>query len=241
MPSFAGRRIVITRARAQAEPLSEAITALGGEVIALPLLEIRDAEDGGEDLRANLSALSHDDWLVVLSPNGARRVVGELDPDVCHLAVVASGTAAVLEDAGWRVDLLPATPSSDGLLESFADRSIEGTVLIAQAEGGRRNLHDGLRELGVDVRTVVAYRNLAPVVDERAVEHARGGDTVVFASPSAVKRYTETVGIVPVDAVCIGSVTATSADAAGFTVTIATAPTTDAMLAALASSRNQGV
>ncbi len=234
-PGLVGRRIVITRARQQAEALARAVAEQGGEVISLPLLEIRDASDGGAELRAGLESLSANDWLVVLSPNGARRVAGLIEPGSCKLAVVAAGTAAVLEDAGWTVDLLPTIGSADGLLESFADQTIDGVVLIAQAEGGRRNLADGLQTRGVDVRTVVAYRNVAARVDDAAVQRARGADTVVFTSPSAVERYVDAVGVVPCEAVCIGSVTATSARDSGFSVTVAAAPTTESLLAALSS------
>ncbi len=236
-PALAGRQIVITRARTQAEPLAKAIRQQGGEVISLPLLEIHDASDGGAELRARLASLSSNDWLVVLSPNGARRIVGHLEPGTCQLAAVATGTAAVFEDAGWTVDLLPTTASSEGLLATFADVTIDNTVLIAQAEGGRQNLADGLRQRGVDVRAVVAYRNLTPIVDDAAVQVARVADAVIFASPSAVIRYVELVGILPIKAVCIGSLTASSARDAGFTVAVAAAPTTGALLAELVSTQ----
>jgi len=231
--ALAGRRIVVTRALRQAAPLAEAIVKLGGLVVSLPLLEIRDASDGGAELRERLALLGPKDWLVVLSPNGASRIVGHVQPGTCKLAVVASGTASVFRDAGWVVDLLPETASSSGLLAAFQDVTIDGQVLIAQAEGGRENLLDGLRARAIDVRSVVAYRNLAPVVEASAVNAACAGDTVVFASPSAVVRYVETVGVVPIDAVCIGSVTAASARNAGFSVTEACAPTTAALIDAL--------
>ncbi|MDW3177622.1 MAG: uroporphyrinogen-III synthase [Acidimicrobiia bacterium] len=231
--ALAGRRIVVTRASTQARPLRDAIVDLGGEVISLPLLEIRDAADGGTALLAHLGSLTANDWLVALSPNGARRIVEHIEPNTCRLAAVASGTAAVFEKAGWTVNLLPDNPSSQGLLDAFDDLVVDGRVLVAQAEGGRTNLVDGLRERGVAADSVIAYRNIAPVVDDEAVQAARGGDTVVFASPSAVVRYVELVGTTPVDSVCIGSVTAASARGAGFHVTAASAPTVEALITAL--------
>lgn len=231
--TLADRRIVVTRASPQARPLRDAIADLGGEVISLPLLEIQDAADGGTALLANLGSLTTKDWLVALSPNGARRIIEHIEPNACRLAVVASGTAAVFEQAGWTVDLLPEIPSSQGLLDAFDDLVVDGRVLVAQAEGGRRNLVEGLRERGVAADSVIAYRNIAPVVDDDALQAARAGDTVVFASPSAVVRYVELVGTTPIDSVCIGSVTAASARGAGFRVTVASAPTTEALITAL--------
>ena len=234
MGPLADRRVVVTRAVAQAQPLIDSIEQLGGVAIALPLLEIRDAADGGTALRQELAALRRDDWLVVLSPNGAQRIVHHIAPNSCRLAVVASGTAAVFEAEGWVVELTPAVASSQGLLDALSGVDVEGRVVIAQAEHGRPLLSDGLRRQGLDVRVVQAYRNLAPSVVASAVDAARVADTVVFASPSAVARYVDIVGIEPSVAVCIGAVTAEAAEAAGFEVVAAAAPTLDALLAALA-------
>lgn len=233
---FAHRRIVVTRAVAQGQPLVDQIERLGGESVVLPLIEIRDAEDDGDALRRVVCSLESDDWLVVLSPNGSTRVVPLLAPGTCKLAVIASGTGSAFVEAGWTIDLMPETASSEGLLEVFGSVELHGRVVIAQAEGGRQVLADGLRSRGVDVDTVVAYRNMVPTIDERAVDAARGADTVVFASPSAVRRYVDAVGVLPRSAVCIGSVTAAEATQAGFEVSIASAPTTDAQLAALRES-----
>ncbi len=237
MTALAGRRIVVTRASTQARPLRDAIVDLDGEVLSLPLLEIRDAVDGGSALLTELRSLRDKDWLVALSPNGARRIVEHIEPNSCRLAVVASGTATVFEKAGWTVNLLPEIPSSQGLLDAFDDLVVDGRVLVAQAEGGRRNLVDGLRKRGIAADSVIAYRNIAPIVDDDAVQAALGGDTVVFASPSAVVRYVELVGRTPIHAVCIGSVTAASARGAGFRVTVASSPTTEALITALCLER----
>jgi uroporphyrinogen-III synthase len=233
MGALAGRHVVVTRAVAQAQPLIDAIEALGGVAIALPLLEIRDATDGGAALRHELAALRSEDWLVVLSPNGAERILDHLVPNSCRLAVLASGTASVFEAKGWVVDLTAELASSEGLLDAFWGVEVEGRVVIAQAEHGRPFLSDGLRREGVEVRVVQAYRNLAPKVDSSAVDAARDADTVVFASPSAVARYIDTVGVKPSGAVCIGAVTADAAIAAGFEVVAAATPTIEALLAAL--------
>ncbi len=238
MPELAGRQIVVTRATPQAAPLIAAIAERGGEAISLPLLEILDAEDGGLALRDALAELTAGDWLVVLSPNGARRVVEHaeaalLTPGACSIAVIASGTGAVLEAAGWTVHLRPDAASSEGLLSAFDTISITGRVLIAQAEVGRTVLADGLRERGVDVSTVAAYRNVMPELEPATVEDALRADTVVFASPSAVDRYTEHVGTTPTRALCIGGVTAARALTLGYEVSIAPEPTVDAIVGLL--------
>lgn len=232
--SLDGKRIVVTRAIPQAEPLVSALKGAGAIPIGLPLLEIVDAADGGAALRQAVETLTADDWLVLLSPNGARRILEVPQPPALpNVAVIASGTGAVLDDAGWPVDLIPAVASSVGLLEAFKDKALVGRVLIAQAEVGRRELADGLAARGVEVETVVAYRNIMPNLDPLAVAASAEADAVVFASPSAVDRYVTNIGSTPKTAVCIGSVTATAAVEAGFDVTTSAKPTVEAIVSTL--------
>ena len=227
-------RVVVTRAIPQAAPLIAAIEDLGGEPVALPLLELVDAEDGGEALREAVNGASEADWLVVLSPNGAVRLPGGPFPG--KVAAIASGTAGVLDEMGYSVDLIPEVASSVGLLGAFAATEFAGRVIIAQAEVGRPELADGLRERGVEVEVVDAYRNVMPELEPAPVSAAMEADVVVFASPSAVTRYVEHVGRTPARAVCIGTVTAAEAKAAGFDVAVSESPTTDAIVAALSET-----
>lgn len=230
-----GLRIVVTRAKPQAAGLIAEIERCGGVAIGLPLLEIVDAEDNGASLAKSLHGLGPGDWLVVLSPNGARRVIAASGskPDGSRLAAIATGTATEFERSGWAVDLVPDTASSAGLLQAFSNIELEGTVLIAQAEVGRSELADGLRTRGVDVDVVAAYRNVMPPIDGDVAMAAADSDVVVFASPSAVDRYTQNVGSMPNAAVCIGVVTAATAREAGYTVSVAAAPTVDGIVEAL--------
>ena len=136
---------------------------------------------------------------------------------------------------GYSVDLIPEVASSVGLLGAFAATEFAGRVIIAQAEVGRPELAEGLRARGVEVHVLAAYRNVMPEASPAVMAAALEADVVVFASPSAVTRYVEHVGQTPKSAVCIGSVTAAEAEAesAGFNVSIASSPTTEAIVAAL--------
>ena len=232
--SLDGVRVVVTRAAPQAAPLIAAIADLGGAPVALPLLELVDTEDGGAALREAVNDASEADWLVVLSPNGAVRLPEGPFPG--KVAAIASGTAGALNEMGYSVDLVPEVASSVGLLDAFAATEFAGRVIIAQAEVGRRELADGLRERGVEVQVVAAYCNVMPELSPNAIDAAMKADVVVFASPSAVTRYAEHVGHAPEGAVCIGTVTAAEAKAAGFDVAVSESPTTDAIVAALSET-----
>lgn len=227
-----GATIVVTRSRPQAATLIAAIEAAGGRPIGLALLEIRDALDGGKALEESITNATSEDWLVVLSRNAAIRLP-DANRFLGQVAAIGSGTASALTDRGWSVDLLPEVESSTGLLAAFAEIEVGGRVVIAQAEGGRPELAEGLAERGVDVRAVHTYRNVMPEIDVEASALAKLADVVVFASPTAAERYSEHIGSSPSKAVCIGEVTGDTARTRGFQVHVAAAPTVEAILTAL--------
>lgn len=224
-------RVVVTRAAPQAESLIAAIEERNGRPIALALLEILDAADDGAALRQVMSRATAKDWLVVFSPNGASRLTPGPFPG--KVAAIASGTARALAERGYDAELIPRIPSSVGLLEAFTDIVIGGQVIVVQAENGRQDFPEGMRARGVEVEAVSAYRNVMPELDPEVSELARAADVVVFASPSAVKRYVAHVGLSPRPAVCIGEVTAGEAKAAGYDVVVAAAPDVEAIMARL--------
>ena len=77
LPLF-GKRVVVTRAKGQAEDLSGRLRALGAEVIEIPTIDIRAAADYGPLDRA-IENLAGYDWLIFTSINGVRFFVERLD------------------------------------------------------------------------------------------------------------------------------------------------------------------
>src|SRR5436190_3005725 len=70
LPLF-GKRIIVTRARGQADALSAKLRALGAHVIEIPTIEIRPAANYGPLDRA-IADLAAYDWLIFTSANGVR-------------------------------------------------------------------------------------------------------------------------------------------------------------------------
>ena len=70
-----GSRVVVTRSRAQAPELSDRLRRTGAEVLVVPTIEITEPADGGAALRAAVADVRSFDWVVLTSPNGARRFV----------------------------------------------------------------------------------------------------------------------------------------------------------------------
>jgi uroporphyrinogen-III synthase len=174
-------RVVVTRPRAQARPLVDALEAIGAEVVECPLIEIERTSDEPIDAAGY-------DWLIVTSPNGADEIAlrGRNLPQV---AAVGPGTAEALREHGIEPAFVPRESSQNGLLREFPLPA--GRVLFAAAEGARRGPIDAL---GADFVPLYRTRLLTP--------EPPAGDVVVLASGSAARAYAAVGGALP--AVTIG-------------------------------------
>jgi uroporphyrinogen III methyltransferase/synthase len=237
-----GRRVVVTRSRAQASQLSARLRAEGAEVVEVPTIDIADPADGGAALRDAVARVAGYRWVVLTSPNGARRFTAELrdgrDLAGVRLAAIGPGTAAALADAHLIVDLVPERFVAESLLDAFPDPEPGGPnrVLLARAEVARDVLPDGLRARGYDVDVVDAYRTVPAPVDDAARRAVADADVITFTSSSTVERFLDAVGAdhVPAAVACIGPVTAATARDRGLHVDVeADVHTIDGLIDAL--------
>ena len=200
-------------------------------MVELPVIALVDSADEGAALiaAADRAVDGGYDWIVVTSPNGAYRVVDALRgrPFPGRIAVVGAKTAEPFLNIGYAVDLVPAKALAEQLLAEFPapTNGVAGSrVLLARAEMARDVLPDGLRAAGWAVDVVVAYRNVAPDVDPEVLVAASMADLVTFTSESTVHRYHGLFAgpagssVAPVDAACIGPITAAAARSAGHRV-----------------------
>jgi uroporphyrinogen III methyltransferase/synthase len=190
-------RVIVTRPRAQAEPLAERLSALGHEVVLCPLIEI-------EPLGEEPVEVEGYDWVVVTSPNGADELARRFTGPMPKLAAVGPGTAGALREHGLEPELVSAVSTQEGLLEALPRPA--GRVLVAAAEGARRVLVEGL---GADFVALYRTRELRPAEPPQ-------GDLVVLASGSAARAFAALRLDVP--AVSIGPQTTIAAEAAGLRV-----------------------
>ena len=224
-----GRRVVVTRARAQASQLSRALAHHGAAVVEVPVIEIADPDDGGAALARSVDGLRAGAyrWLVLTSPNGARRLLDGLrdarDLVGVDVAAIGPGTAEALAAGNVLADLVPERYVAEGLLEVFPDPSAAGgRVLLARAATARDVLPEGLAARGWDVDVVPAYRTVAVPVDDAQRAAVADADVVTFTSSSTVERFVDAVGAaaVPPVVACIGPVTAATARRHGLTVDV---------------------
>ena len=250
LPLF-GRRVVVTRASAQATGLRDALAAQGAEVLELPALRVEPLDPA--PLAAAARRLADYRWVVLTSQNAvallwdALRAAG-LDARALagtRIACVGAATSDALLGRGLAADVVPARFVAEAVLDAMAARDdVRGTrVLYVAAEGARPVLPDGMRTLGCTVDVVPAYR---AVPDGAGSEQLRtslaagGVDAVTFASASAVRGYVDAVGAElarRAPAVTIGPVTTEAARAAAIPLAgEAKTASIDALVAAVAAA-----
>lgn len=196
-------RVLVTR-----EELVARVEALGHDAVLCELIRVEPLGDEPVDARAY-------DWLVVTSRNGvhelARRGVR-----ANRIAAIGPATAEALRAHGLQVDLVAATHTQEGLRDELP----EGTVLLAAAEGARRDV------LEADFLPLYRTVELRPEVPD--------SDIALLMSGSAARALAATGATVPV--VAIGPQTAAEARAAGLkVVAIAATHDLDGLVEALRS------
>jgi uroporphyrinogen III methyltransferase/synthase len=240
-----GKRVIVTRARAQASGLARTLRELGAEVVELPAIRIEPRIDTAE-VREAAAAIGLYELVCLTSPNGVKllfEAIAAAGLDARALAgvtvaAIGPGTARALAKHGVLADVVPERFVAEGLIEALADIDVEGArVLVARAAEARDVLPEHFKEEGAEVDVIALYETVREQPDEAAIEAAQGADYVTFTSSSTVTNLIEALGErFPADAriVSIGPVTTETAVAAGLQVDVeAIRHDIDGLLAAL--------
>ena len=117
-------KVIVTRPRAQAQPLVRRLEELGHEVVECPLIEIVRTSDEPIDCAGY-------EWLIVTSPNGADEIARRA-VNLPKVAAVGPGTAETLRGHGIEPDFVAV-----GLVAGRPARRVPasrtGKVLFAAA------------------------------------------------------------------------------------------------------------
>ena len=232
-----GRRIVVTRARAQAGELSAMLKDLGAQVLEFPTIEIQPPQDFAP-LDEAIRELDSFDWLVFTSVNGIdafleRLAHHDLDvravPRALKIAAIGPATAERIGATSLRVDVVPNEYRAESLLEEISEDSLSGKrVLIPRAKVAREVLPEKLREAGAEVVVPPAYESVP--IDEgkdALAESLNSGevDCVTFTASSTVENFVRAFGaeeagrlLEETRVACIGPITADTARGYGLRV-----------------------
>jgi hydroxymethylbilane synthase len=237
---LAGQRVLVTRAAAQAEPLTAALNAAGAVVIELPMLAF-------EPLPFVLPDWAAYDWAIFTSANGVEhffaRVVPRRGPRIC---AIGEATADALRAHGLTAELVPGRAVGEGVLQALADVPMADVrVLLVRAEQARDVIVDGLRERGARLDVLPVYRTVAPPeLDQKVAEiwATARPDWVTLTSGSVLRNLLSAAGaerLREVKLATLGPVTAAEVRRAGLTVAAeADAATVEALVAAIAGARS---
>ena len=202
---LAGKTVLVTRPKAQADTFSRLLTGAGAVPEVVPVIAV----EGLDDTRAieeEVLRIDHYDWVLFTSVNGVRTFLDRMDAcgvspqTLSRSSVGAIGpvTAKELESRGVTVSVVPEVFTSNGLLAVLRERSLEGKkVLIPRAAGANPALPDGLSRMGAEVRDLPVYRTVECDFDgERLIAQLESGGlhTITFLSPSAVKTFFKGIG-----------------------------------------------
>jgi uroporphyrinogen III methyltransferase/synthase len=233
-----GKRIVVTRARAQASDLVKMLSDLGADCFEFPTIQVVAADDT-QPLQNAIANLCAYDWIVFTSVNGVTFFFEKLFEQkidvraLGHLRVAAIGpaTAERLLEFGLQTDIIPQNYQAESVVAAFLRENVKGKkILLPRAKEARPILPVELAKIGADVDEVTAYRTrqvqdnadlLIKELEEKNI------DLITFTSSSTVKNFK---ALLPADkfsrliegivVASIGPITADTAKDLGFEVHI---------------------
>jgi uroporphyrinogen III methyltransferase/synthase len=226
-----GRRVVVTRARAQASGLAKRLRGLGAEVVELPAIRIESLLES-DDVKRAATSIGEYALICLTSPNGVRLLfealhTAGLDARALSGAAVAAigpGTARALAKCGIAADIVPERFVAESLVEALGEIEVSGKpVLVARAADARDVIPEHLSGRGGEVDVVALYETVREEPKPEEVEAAQSADYVTFTSSSTVRNLTDALGErFPSNAriVSIGPVTSEAVQGAGLKVDI---------------------
>jgi uroporphyrinogen III methyltransferase/synthase len=227
---LAGRRVLVTRTREQAEGLVDRLHALGATVVVVPLITTVPIATPEQIVHsvAELRSGPGPRWVAFTSATAVRLVVGAAGVEALGgllVAAVGPATAGVLEDAGRTPDLIAAEHDASGLAAAMLRRDMaNANVWFPAAEGASEGLVTALSSDGATVRVQHLYRSAMPDAAPGRLRAAiaDGVDAITLTSGSTARHLASIVRadtlLAGVAIVCIGDQTASAAKAAGLSV-----------------------
>jgi len=251
-----GKRIVVTRSREQASALTEALEALGAQVIEFPVIKIVPVADWGP-VDAAVEEMGSFAWLIFTSVNGVKSLAKRLMETGCDIRalagprVVAIGpkTAEALEELCVKVDYIPDEFVAEAVVDQFPEDVRGKRILLARGGSAREVLPEKLTALGADVTVATVYETELEDSDAADVKRMLADgeiDTIAFTSSSTVRNFIELIGgseSVPDSVIiaCIGPITSRTAEEAGLKPTVvATEYTIEGLTQALVERLSSG-
>ena len=197
-----GRRVVVTRTRAQAGDLTRQLRELGADAYEIPTIRTAPPTDLLAFGRLVQDAHRYE-WIIFTSPNGVQAFFDmfyKLYKDAreiggARLVAIGPGTAKKLAEFHLAADFVPEKAVAESLVEEFCEfaGSVENsTILWVRPEEARDVVTAALGRRGAIVDEALAYRTVPETGDPtggQARFREEGADIITFASSSAVDNF----------------------------------------------------
>ena len=233
-----GRRILITRAQHQVDPLRRELVDVGAAVVEIPTIEVR-AMPTSDRVRKAIANLGRTALVIFASANAVviffkMLVETGVDARALHaskLCAIGQETSEMLESHGLRPELVTSEYTAEGLAKALEGWEMEGMrVLVPRAEVARDALPSLLAMRGAEVEILPVYQAVCPAAAGPALMRlfgAEGVDVISFTSSSTVANFVRAFPDDQLPAVlgdaevaCMGPVTADTARKLGLRVDI---------------------
>ncbi|RUM38341.1 MAG: uroporphyrinogen-III C-methyltransferase [Desulfobulbus sp.] len=195
-----GKRMVITRTRAQASELVAHLEEYGAECLEYSTIHIEPLDDY-QQLDQALERIKSYDWILFTSLNAITYFFKRLNATgrdsralaSCCVGAVGRATAEALMEYGIRADLVPEKFTGEGLAESLIKNGVQKSrILLPRALKAMETLPEMLDDAGAEVTVAPVYQNVPPQgrKEELREELAKGEiDLVTFTSSSTVTNF----------------------------------------------------
>lgn len=229
-----GKKIVITRSRAQASELASLLLEKGACVVQFPTIEITPLEDYSH-LYDEFNRLNSYHWIIFTSVNGVEIFFKKLfekgldSRALSNSKICAIGPATANKIKKYSIvpDLIPEKYVAESIIDAFGKDNIKGkNILIPRAHEARDILPEELKKLGAKVSVVPVYKTILGHGDkDYVIEMIKNDniDYITFTSSSTVKNFFKLIptkiiedNCKKIKFACIGPITANTLKEYGF-------------------------
>lgn len=203
--NLTNRVVLVTRPQHQAAQMAQQIEAEGGKVLLFPSIEILSLRDNPH-VQQTFAQINDYDMLIFTSANAviqAQHIMqsmaispASIEPKI---AVIGKATAAVAQQAGFRVSIQPERDfDSESLLAQPQMKQVSNQrIVLVRGQDGLELLAQTLRERGAVVDYAEVYCRAVPMTDsglqrDELSQHWQGygiTDIIVTSNESLQNLY----------------------------------------------------
>jgi uroporphyrinogen III methyltransferase/synthase len=206
------RKILVACSAKKMLELVTGLKAMGGEVLPLPVIEIREIEDMRPLDRA-LSSLTEYAWIIFTSTYGVSYFMERMGkqgmsadiqkmPKIC---AIGPATASAVRENGHEVALIPKQFVAEGVVEALATyyggiQNLSGRrILLPRALEAREHIPEALKAAGARIDVVPCYRTVCAEIEKGILQKVKDTipDLIIFTSSSTIRNFINILGLEP--------------------------------------------